>query len=224
MNIVKILGTAAMCAAPLSAAAAQSATTPDSGAGNQKGKWVAATGTVAGAALFLAFTKSGGTNSNGAQASDPGTSTVTPAAPAPAPAPPPAPPPAPAPQPAAPPGASATPATPPAATPPVPPAAAVSPADAPTDESAPSDTGSVTPPPNPGPGPAADNTAPESPATDEFVPTTADSTTTPQSNDPPYEDAQADFEHPSTVPEPGSLLLTATGIIGLLPLLRRRQR
>jgi len=191
MKIVKILGTAAMCAAPLSVAAAQSATTPDSGNGNHRGKWIAATGTVAGTALFLAFTKSGGSNTNTVQASDPGASAPT------------------APLPTVPPVSFTTTqppaATPPAATPPAarPPAAA----------NAPANTGSVTPPPDDGP-----------PPPDPFVLTTENSTVTPPANNPPHEDAPPYFEHSSTVPEPGSLLLTATGIIGLLPLIRRRHR
>jgi hypothetical protein len=40
----------------------------------------------------------------------------------------------------------------------------------------------------------------------------------------PREEASASLPPSSTVPEPGTLALTATGIIGLLPLVRRRRR
>ncbi len=58
MNIVKILAGAALAAAPLSALSAQAVPQPDSGSSGSRGEWIAGTGALAGAGLFLAFTHS----------------------------------------------------------------------------------------------------------------------------------------------------------------------
>jgi hypothetical protein len=57
MSIVKLLVGAAIAAAPLGVASAQSSTTPDSS--NNSRAWLAGTGAAAGAGLFLALTHSG---------------------------------------------------------------------------------------------------------------------------------------------------------------------
>jgi hypothetical protein len=58
MNIAKLLASAALAVAPISIAAAQSGTPSDSGSNGHRGEWIAGTGAVAGAGLFLAFAHS----------------------------------------------------------------------------------------------------------------------------------------------------------------------
>ncbi|MEO7217460.1 MAG: PEP-CTERM sorting domain-containing protein [Gemmatimonadaceae bacterium] len=107
-------------------------------------------------------------------------------------------------------------ATPPAATPPA----------RPGDVSAPSPTDSSVTSAAPGtvdaPAPAGDE--PPGDAIDSGTTPPSDSTFVPPNGDQPHENAPPDLDATSTVPEPGSLALTATGIIGLLPLVRRRRR
>ncbi|MEO6864422.1 MAG: PEP-CTERM sorting domain-containing protein [Gemmatimonadaceae bacterium] len=86
----------------------------------------------------------------------------------------------------------------------------------------PNTTTSTTPPPdNQPPMVGADSPpssdGPNAPTNDgPFVPTTNDG--------PPQSYAPSFTQESSTVPEPGTLALTATGIIGLVPLFRRRRR
>jgi hypothetical protein len=81
----------------------------------------------------------------------------------------------------------------------------------------------VTAPPDDAPPPPLDNSPPLFQTTEPLGPTD-DNSASPPHDQLPHENAPTDFEHPSTVPEPGSLALTATGIIGLIPLVRRRRR
>jgi hypothetical protein len=194
MNLAKILAGAALIAAPLSTVGAQSASTSpaDSGSqGSHAGKWLAGTGTVAGAALFLAFTH--GHN------------------------------------------ASASAAVP-----------LHQPNGAPSDPAVPSDGQPSSPPTAGNQGSSTNgNDSIVTTGTNQFMDITGPSDSTanngdgqspildgPPSDAPsgpivdsvPREEASASLPPSSTVPEPGTLALTATGIIGLLPLVRRRRR
>jgi hypothetical protein len=98
----------------------------------------------------------------------------------------------------------------------------------------PSDPG--TPPaatttPQPGSNPPVNNQPPDTTTQSTTPPDTGtvtppqDSPFNPPPNDPPHDEFVAlSVTSTSTVPEPGSLALTATGIIGLLPLVRRRRK
>jgi hypothetical protein len=83
----------------------------------------------------------------------------------------------------------------------------------------------VTPPDN-NPQPPADTTTTQSPTPPDTGSVTPpqDNSFIPQTNGPHEELAGPYVPSTSTVPEPGSLALTATGIIGLLPLVRRRRK
>ena len=181
MNIAKLIAGAALAAAPLSIATAQSGTPSDSGSNGHRGEWIAGAGALAGAGLFMAFAHSSHDGSSvagsGFAFKDSGTN--------------------------------------PALTPdPVPNGSSTSPSDTST-VGAPSDTGTATPPDtgtttppdtnivNPGP-------QNDPPAGSPFI--------------PPNDDSPTLAAETSTVPEPGSLVLLATGIIGLAPLVKRRRK
>lgn len=210
MQLYKIVGAAAVLAAPLSIATAQSGVTPDSGTSNHAGKWITATGTAVGAALFLSFTRAGGSspNSPAVHASDPDPSTPTP-------------PQAATPAAPAPPSATAPSDPQPAANPP---SAADSPATAPPADSTPAATATAAPTTSQDSPGLVDNATTQPQTTEAPNPPTDSTIFTPPRDDYPHAAAQTDFETPSTVPEPSSMALTATGIIGLIPLIRRRRR
>ncbi len=86
-----------------------------------------------------------------------------------------------------------------------------SPADTP---SSPTDTGTVTPP-----GPQNNP-----PVVNDGNPPSNDGPNAPTGETPPRNDDPGFVPDASTVPEPGSAALLATGIIGLAPLLRKRRK
>lgn len=196
MTIAKFLAGfvagAAMIAAPFTVVSAQSVAHPDSSS-HKSGKWVAGTGAVSGAALFMAFAQGNGANHN----------SFTP-----------------------PHQTNAGDNTPPSNT--TPPANVTPPSNVVTNDSTPSDTTTVlTQTPQGQDSPPASTGEPAGPTTDDSGPidTTGDNPFIQTDGGQPHEDAPpSQFENPSTVPEPGSLALTATGIIGLIPLIRRRRR
>lgn len=232
MRITKFLAGAALVGAPLSVISAQSEPRPDTGATHHNGKWIAgASGAAVGAALFLTFTGNDGTGRHAsaftpppgppappAQAANTGVTTagVT------------APPSASPPAATTPPHDVSTPPTdapttdppPPAGTPASPP----QPGDATQPASPPTDSGSATPSYTG----SVDTPAPagEQPSVGDGDPAALpnDSAFIPPSGDQPQEDVPPGLDGTSTVPEPGSLALTATGLFGLLPLVRRRRR
>ena len=187
MNLAKFFAAATFAALPLSLASAQATTASDSTSHGRAG-WIAGTGAVAGAGLFLAFTHSAhdatggspstafaGSNSNG---SNRPTGGLTPS-----------------------PAGGST------------PTAGSGDSTPPDTTATPPDT-TTTPPGDPQPGPNDFYTPPPG-NTGPFLP--------PSSDTPPHEYSSL-VPASSTVPEPGTLALTATGIIGLLPLARRRRR
>ncbi len=234
MNIAKVLAAASLLAAPVvsssaqSAQSAQSSQPPDSGS-RARAAWLSGAATAAGAGLFLAFTQSGRGSPGSALnphfmgfTADPAMPTRPPAPPVPSPA-----------------GGSKTgtqdgagptssgpgtdPSQPGATKPDSSPTKPDSAPTPPSSDATPPSTDSVVPPLAPPDPPvlfdAPPPQDPKSPAgpTDGplFVNETGDTS--------PGNDYPILLEAPSTVPEPGSLALTATGIIGLVPLIRRRR-
>ena len=207
MRIAKFLAGAALVGAPFSVISAQSAPQSDSGATHHNGKWIAGASSAAvGAALFLSFTGNG--------SGDP-SSAFTPTGPQ------------------APPSNSGVPTAgatpPPPASPPLssPPASPPMSPPAPGNEtqaaSPPTDSGSVAPPETGSVGAPAPGGEQSSGGASEPPPQSDDSTFVPPDTEQPQLDATPGLDGTSTVPEPGSLALTATGIIGLVPLVRRRR-
>jgi hypothetical protein len=190
MNIAKFFAAAALAAAPVGVASAQSATPTDSGSQHRDG-WIAGTGAAAGAGLFLAFAHSG--RHSAGDAAPVGFRASA--------------------------GSNGTGQAPVGLTPP--PTGGSSPTPAPGD-STPSH-GTVTPPDTtPAPPPKDTPLGPTN-----FAPPQSpkyDGPFLPHSNSNPPNNGPTFVAESSTVPEPGTLALTATGIIGLVPLIRRRRR
>lgn len=199
MPLAKFLVSTALLAAPLAIASGQSTSPPDSGSSHQNGKWIAGAAAAAGATVFLAFTHSGNTAGNPHNAFVPATPTTP----------------------------TSGPGSPPVAGPPTgggnpPPSgnqpdSTQPPADSGAQNSpAPQDTSSIFNPTNP-----------DAPPSGLLInPPSGPPNGPPNGNRPRENSFLANIETTttSTVPEPGSLALTATGIIGLLPLVRRRRR
>lgn len=179
MSLAKLLVATAIAAAPLSVVAAQSGQSgapADSGSNHAPG-WIAGTGAVAGAGLFLAFTQShhdGSANNSGVNLHSATTGSNGPAA-----------------------NGGTTP---------------------PNPGSTPSDTDATTPQGTQNNPPVVDDST--STQTDGPFTQNIETPNTPSPNDEPG------FIPPdaSTVPEPGSLALLATGIVGLAPLARKRRK
>jgi hypothetical protein len=194
MRIAKFLAAAAFVSAPLSVLSAQSVIQPDSGSSHHPSGKWVA-GAGAAAGAALFLSFTGHSADSHNAFTQVGTGT-----------------------PPSDPGSPTAGATPPPVTTP--------PADSTVgDQAPPQDTSSVTPPDSAATTPPDTSTV--TGPTSQNNPPSVDpgKPDGPTNGDVPHEDAPPGLDQgTSTVPEPGSLALTATGIIGLLPLIRRRRK